>query len=62
MQKNQLETLIELIEKRAVAKDYALDHCKASFLECVIQNILESSREPKQVIQSWINNLSETND
>ena len=59
MEKNPLETLVELIEKRAVAKDYPLDHCKASFLQCVIQNILESPREPKQVIQSWINNLSE---
>jgi hypothetical protein len=59
MEKNPLVTLVELIEKRAVTKGYELELCKASFLECVIQNILESSREPKQVIQSWINNLSE---
>ena len=59
MEKNSLQTLVELIEKRATEKGYEMQNCKASFFQSIIQNILESSRQPEQVIQIWIASLSE---
>lgn len=53
MEITDLKALLNAIEKRS-----ASDSAKATYLECLLQNILESSLTPQDIVQRWIRLLN----
>jgi hypothetical protein len=53
---NDLITLITLTEKKAAEMNCQVDSFKAIYLESLVQNMLESSLKPEEVLKVWIEN------